>query len=76
MRYLLSVMAIILSAWMISTAHAADRDLDACENAKDANRQIAACTRLIESGRASASAYERRAIRDKDANTYIIEITM
>jgi tetratricopeptide (TPR) repeat protein len=62
MRYWFSVAAIILSAWMTPPALATDRDLEECKHAKDADRSIAACTRLIESGRASASVYVSRAV--------------
>lgn len=57
MRYFLSVVAILLSAWLTPLALATDRDLEECKHAKDANRSIAACTRLIESGREVDSAY-------------------
>ena len=63
MRYWFYVVAILLSAWPTPLAHAADRDADECENAKDTNRGIAACTRLIESGRASAGVYGSRAVK-------------
>ncbi|MGJ0510828.1 tetratricopeptide repeat protein [Methylocystis sp.] len=62
MRYWFSVAAIILSAWLTPPALAADRDLDECENTKDANRSIAACTRLIESGREVDHAYYSRGL--------------
>ena len=64
MRYLLPVAAIILSAWLTPPALAADRDLDECDNAKDTNRAIAACTRVIESGRGDiARAYFIRGLK-------------
>jgi tetratricopeptide (TPR) repeat protein len=80
MRYFISVAAIILAAWLTPPAHATDRDMDECLNAKDANRAIAACTRVIESGRGDIAeaylvrgmTYDRkhaldRAISDKTA---------
>lgn len=60
MRHLISVVAISLSAWLTSMAHATDRDEELCKRSKDERQGIAACSRLIDRGRGSASIYKTR----------------
>jgi tetratricopeptide (TPR) repeat protein len=63
MRYGFTIVAIILSAWLSSSARAADRDEALCKDSKENYRNgIAACTRLIKSGKGSASVFNSRGV--------------